>query len=197
MKVAVYSTHKFEKDILLHTAEGKHELIFLEPQLSLTTAALAEGCKAAVCIFVNDDGSKDVFQKLSAIGIKYVALRSAGFNHVDIKAANELGIRVARVPEYSPYAVAEHTIALMLALNRKLIKAHNRIRELNFSLEGLTGFDMHNKTVGIIGTGKIGKIVAEILHGFRCSIIACDIMPDNDWAKRYGVVYTGLDSLCG
>jgi D-lactate dehydrogenase len=195
MKVAVYSTHKFEKVFLLHAAEGKHELIFLEPQLSLTTTALAEGCKA-VCIFVNDDGSKEVLQKLSAIGIKHLALRSAGFNHVDIKAAYELGMKVARVPEYSPYAVAEHTVALMLALNRKLIKAHNRIRELNFSLEGLTGFDMHNKTVGIIGTGKIGRIVAEILHGFGCRIIAYDIMMENIWASKYGVTYTGIDELC-
>lgn len=195
MKVAVYSTHKFEKVFLLHAAEGKHELIFLEPQLSLTTTALAEGCKA-VCIFVNDDGSKEVLQKLSAIGIKHLALRSAGFNHVDIKAAYELGMKVARVPEYSPYAVAEHTVALMLALNRKLIKAHNRIRELNFSLEGLIGFDMHNKTVGIIGTGKIGRIVAEILHGFGCRIIAYDIKMENIWASKYGVTYTGIDELC-
>jgi D-lactate dehydrogenase len=195
MKVAVYSTHNFEKDFLLRAAEDKHELLLLEPQLSLMTAALAEGCKA-VCIFVNDDGSKDVLKKLSAIGIKYLALRSAGFNHVDIKAAYELGMRVARVPEYSPYAVAEHTVALMLALNRKLIVAHNRIRDLNFSLNGLTGFDMHNKTVGIIGTGKIGRIVAEILHGFGCRIMAYDIMPDNDWANRYGVIYTVIDNLC-
>ena len=137
-----------------------------------------------------------LFRSLSAIGIKYLALRSAGFNHIDIKAAYELGMRVARVPEYSPYAVAEHTVALMLALNRKLVVAHNRIRDLNFSLNGLTGFDMHNKTVGIIGTGKIGRIVAEILHGFGCRIMAYDIMPDNDWANRYGVVYTGIDNLC-
>jgi D-lactate dehydrogenase len=196
MKVAVYSTHKFEKDFLFHAAEGKHELIFLEPQLSLTTARLAEGCQA-VCIFVNDDGSIGVLKTLSAIGIKYLALRSAGFNHVDTKAAHELSMKVARVPEYSPYAVAEHTIALMLALNRKLIKAHNRIRELNFSLEGLTGFDMHNKTVGIIGTGKIGKIVTEILHGFGCKILVYDIVQDIEWSNRYGVTYTSIDDLCG
>lgn len=195
MKVAVYSTHKFEKDILLHAAGGKHELILLEPQLSITTAALADGCQA-VCIFVNDDGSKDVLKKLSAIGIKYIVLRSAGYNHVDIQAAHDLGLRLARVPEYSPHAVAEHTVALMLALNRKLIKAHNRIRELNFSLEGLTGFDMYSKTVGIIGTGKIGKIVAEILHGFGCRILAYDVLQDTVWANKYGVVYTGIDDLC-
>ena len=195
MKVAVYSTHKFEKDFLLHAAAGKHELILLEPQLSLTTAALAEGCKA-VCIFVNDDGSKDILKILSAVGIKYLALRSAGFNHVDIKTSVELGIRVARVPEYSPCAVAEHTVALMLALNRKLIKAHNRIRELNFSLEGLTGFDMHSKTVGIIGTGRIGKIVAEILHGFGCRILAYDVIQDTAWTNKFGVNYTNVDDLC-
>ena len=195
MKVAVYSTHKFEKNFLLHAAEGKHELILLEPQLSLTTAALAEGCKA-VCIFVNDDGSKEVIKKLSAIGVKYLVLRSAGFNHVDLKAANELGIKVARVPEYSPNAVAEHTVALMLALNRKLIKAHNRIREMNFSLDGLTGFDMHNKTVGIIGTGKIGKIVAEIIHGFGCRILVYDLKQDITWGNKYGVTYVNIDDLC-
>lgn len=195
MKVAVYSTHKFEKDILLHVADGKHELILLEPQLSVATAALADGCRA-VCIFVNDDGSKDVLNKLSAIGIKYIVLRSAGYNNVHIQAAHDLGIRVARVPEYSPYAVAEHTVALMLALNRKLIKAHNRIRDLNFSLEGLTGFDMHSKTVGIIGTGKIGKIVAGILCGFGCRILAYDVMQDANWPNKYGVVYTGINDLC-
>ena len=195
MKVAVYSTHKFEKDFLVHAAEGKHELILLEPQLSLTTAALAEGC-TAVCIFVNDDASKHVLKKLSAVGIKHLALRSAGFNHVDIKTLAELGMRVARVPEYSPYAVAEHTVALMLALNRKLIKAHNRIRDLNFSLEGLTGFDMHGKTVGIIGTGKIGKIVAGILHGFGCRILAYDVMQDDAWANKYGVGYDSIGDLC-
>ncbi|RTL60028.1 MAG: 2-hydroxyacid dehydrogenase [Sphingobacteriales bacterium] len=195
MKVAVFSLHKFEKDYLLSAAKGKHELILLEPQLSLTTAGLAEGCKA-VCIFVNDDGSKDVLKKISALGIKYMALRSAGFNHVDIKKAYELGMRVARVPEYSPYAVAEHTVALMLALNRKLVVAHNRIRDLNFSLNGLTGFDMHNKTIGIIGTGKIGKIVAEILHGFGCRVLAYDIMQDDIWANKYGVVYGSIDNVC-
>ena len=195
MKVAIYSEHKFEKEYLLEAAKDRHELLLLESQLSLTTANLADGCKA-VCIFVNDDGSKEVLKKLSAIGIKYLALRSAGFNHVDIKAAQELGIRVARVPEYSPNAVAEHTVALMLALNRKLIKAHNRIHEMNFSLDGLTGFDMHNKTVGIIGTGKIGKIVAEIIHGFGCRILVYDVEQDMIWANNYGVSYVNVDDLC-
>ena len=195
MKVAVYSAHKFEKEYLLDAAKDRHELLLLEPQLSPATAGLADGCKA-VCIFVNDDGSKEVMKKLSVIGVNYLVLRSAGFNHVDLKAAHDSGMRVARVPEYSPYAVAEHTVALMLALNRKLVKAHNRIRELNFSLEGLTGFDMHTKTVGIIGTGKIGKIVAAILYGFGCRILAYDVKQDNAWANNYGVSYTSIDVLC-
>lgn len=196
MKTAIFSIHKFEREPLLAAAKNKHELLFLEPSLSATTAMLAKDCEA-VCIFVNDEGSKKVLGLLAQIGIKYLLLRSAGFNHVDIEAAKELGLRVARVPEYSPYAIAEHTIALMLTLNRKLIKAHNRIREMNFSLDGLTGFDMHGKTVGIIGTGKIGKIVIEILKGFGCKLLAFDVYQDDKWAKEAQVQYVNMQKLCG
>ena len=195
MKVAIYSTHKFEKDYLVKANNGKHELLFLEVQLSLVTTGMAEGFEA-VSIFVNDDASQNVLEKLRKSGVKFLALRSAGFNNVDLKAAANLGMRVSRVPEYSPYAVAEHTVALMLALNRKLIQAHNRIWELNFSLDGLTGFDMHNKTAGIIGLGKIGRLVAQILHGFGCKLLAYDTVVDKDWASRYNVSYTDIDSLC-
>mgnify|MGYP001035097460 FL=1 len=195
MKTAFYSTHKFEKDFLLQAAGDQHELILLEPTLSLATAPLAAGCEA-VCIFVNDDGSAPVLEKLAALGVKYIALRSAGFNHVDIQAAHKLGMRISRVPEYSPYAVAEHTVALILALNRKLVRAHNRIRDLNFSLDGLTGFDLHGKTVGIIGMGKIGKIVGQIMWGFGCKIMAFDRYPDHEWAKAYGATYVSIDELC-
>ena len=195
MKTAIFSTHKFEKESLLAAAKNKHELLFLEPSLSAVTSLLANSCDA-VCIFVNDEASKQVLGKLAEMGIKYMLLRSAGFNHVDLEAAHALGIRVARVPEYSPYAIAEHTIALMLSLNRKLVKAHNRIREMNFSLDGLTGFDMHGKTVGIIGTGKIGKIVAEILRGFQCNILAYDLYEDQPWAKEKNIKYVPLDELC-
>ncbi|MEO6538988.1 MAG: 2-hydroxyacid dehydrogenase, partial [Ferruginibacter sp.] len=195
MKIAFYSTHLFEKDFLLEAAKDKHELVFILPQLSLATASMSEGCDA-VCIFVNDDGSKEVLQKLAGFKIKYLLLRSAGFNHVDLKAARQSGIRVARVPEYSPYAVAEHTVALMLALNRKLIQAHNRIREMNFSLDGLTGFDFHSKTVGIIGAGKIGKLVAQIMFGFGCKILAYDVTYDLNWAEKYNVEYTTIDDIC-
>ena len=195
MKVAVFSTHKFEKESLLAAAKNRHELVFLEPALSEITAGLAEGCEA-VCIFVNDDGSGEVLRKLSEKGIKYLLLRSAGFNQVDLESAHSSKIRVARVPEYSPFAIAEHTIALMLALNRKLVKAHNRIRDMNFSLEGLTGFDMHGKMAGIVGTGKIGKIVAGILQGFGCRILAYDPYEDQQWARDKNIQYVSLHELC-
>lgn len=195
MKVAVFSTHKFEKAYLLQAAHSKHELVLIEAQLSPATAVLAQGCQA-VCIFVNDDGSREVLERLAQSGVRFLALRSAGFNHVDLEAAKMLGIKLARVPEYSPYAVAEHTVALMMGLNRKLIRANNRIREANFSLDGLIGFDMHGKTAGIIGTGKIGKVVANILLGFGCKVLAYDPYQDNEWAQQHNVSYTDIDSLC-
>jgi len=195
MKTAIFSAHKFERDYFNKTAGGRHELIWIEAPLTEITAIMASGCRA-ICIFVNDDGSEKVLKKLKESGIEFLVLRSAGFNHADLKAAKKLGIRVARVPEYSPYAVAEHTVALMLALNRHLIKAHNRIRDGNFSLDGLTGFDMHGKTVGIIGTGKIGKVVASIVHGFGCNILAYDPIPDTNLEKQYVIEYTTIESLC-
>lgn len=194
MKVTVFSTHKFEQAALTAAAGSRHELIFMQPSLSLVTAALAKDA-AAVCIFVNDDASAAVLEELSALGIKYLLLRSAGFNHVDMPRARALGMKVARVPAYSPYAIAEHTVALMLALNRKLVKAHNRIREMNFSLDGLTGFDMHGKTVGIIGTGKIGRILGTILKGFGCKILAYDVLPDDQWARQVEAEYVPLREL--
>jgi D-lactate dehydrogenase len=195
MKTAVFSTHAFERNILSTAAAGKHELIFFKAPLDEGTATLASGCEA-VCIFVNDDASEPVLRKLYSAGIRYLVLRSAGFNNVDLAAAGSLGIKVARVPEYSPYAVAEHTVALMLALNRKIIKAHSRIHDGNFSLDGLTGFDMHNKTAGIIGMGKIGKVVAKILSGFGCNLIAYDPFPDKHFGAEYNIRFTSIDELC-
>jgi D-lactate dehydrogenase len=156
---------------------------------------MAKGC-TAISIFTADDASEKVLDKLKAHGIKFVVLRSAGYNNVDIPHARKLGIRVARVPEYSPYAVAEFTVAVMLSLNRKLIRTHYRIREMNYSLDGLVGFDMHGKTVGIVGTGKIGRVVAKILHGFGCRLLAYDPVEDADLIKLFGTVYTDLDNLC-
>lgn len=195
MKIAFYSAHNFEKPYFLKAAGKSHDLLWIEPRLSETTVLLAKDCPA-VCIFVNDDGSAPVLRKLKEMGVRYLLLRCAGFNHVDLEVARELGIRVARVPEYSPYAVAEHTLALMLALNRKLVKAHNRVRDGNFSLDGLTGFDMHGKTVGIIGLGKIGKVLAQILHGFGCRLLVSDPLPDKEIGEKLGIRYTDTDTLC-
>ena len=195
MKTTIYSTHKFDKPSIVNANNGKHQLNFLEFRLTKETALLAEGSKA-IALFSSDDASSEVLKILHKQGIKFIALRSAGFNHVDLKKASELGIKVARVPAYSPYAIAEHTMALILALNRKLIKAHNRVREQNFSLNGLTGFDLNGKTVGVIGTGKIGSVLIKILHGFGCNILAQDINEDQNMIDKYGVIYTDCATLC-
>lgn len=195
MKTTIYSVHKFDKQYLLTANNGKHQLKILEFRLTAETAALAAGSKA-VCLFTGDDASAEVLEKLKSIGVEYIALRTAGYNNVDIKKASELGIKVARVPEYSPYAIAEHTMALILALNRKLTMAHNRVRELNFSLNGLTGFDLNGKTVGVIGTGKIGAILVKIIHGFGCKILAYDTFENSDLIEKYGVQYTDCKTLC-
>lgn len=161
--------------------------------LNERTAKMAEGCDV-VCIFVNDDGSRPVLEKLAKAGVKMIALRCAGFNNVDIQAAKELGIQVARVPAYSPEAVAEHTVGLMLTLNRRIHRAYQRTREANFSLEGLTGFNMHNRTVGVIGTGKIGIATMRILKGFGMHILAYDPFK-NPVAEELGAEYVTLDEL--
>ena len=194
MNVVVYSTHRFEKNIILEQNHDKHNLRFLDLPLNAETAYLANGAEA-VSIFVNDDASAPTLEKLSEAGIKYIVLRSAGYNNVDLKKAASLNMRIARVPAYSPYAVAEHTVALMLALNRKLITANYRVHDLNFSLENLTGFDMNGKTAGIIGTGKIGEIVIKILLGFGCNILAYDKFENASLKNEPGVSYTDLDTL--
>lgn len=195
MKTTIYSTHKFEEPYIIKANNGKHQLKFLENRLTEDTAILAAGFKT-VSLFTGDDASEKILEKLNAIGVENIALRSAGFNHVDLKKASELGIKVARVPAYSPYAIAEHTMALILALNRKLIKAHNRVREQNFSLNGLTGFDLNGKTVGVIGTGKIGSVLVKILHGFGCKILAQDVLEDQNLINSYNVIYTNCETIC-
>lgn len=195
MKVAVFSTHKFEKEYLIAENANKHDLILIESRLSADTVSLANGCEA-VSIFVNDDASAPILEKLKLLDIKFIALRSAGFNHVDLETAKKLNIQLARVPEYSPYAVAEYTVALMLALNRKLIRSHAHIMDQNFSLDGLTGFDMNGKTVGIVGTGKIGSLVAKILFGFGCKLLAFDPFQNESLVKDYNLTYTDFITLC-
>ena len=194
MKVAVFNTKPYERAFFeRHNNEHGHELRFLEPHLNETTASLAEGFPA-VCAFVNDDLSAPVLERVHAGGTTLVALRSAGFNHVDLKAAARLGMTVVRVPAYSPYAVAEHAMALILSLNRKTHRAYGRVRDGNFALHGLMGFDLHGLTAGIVGTGKIGQVLARILTGFGMTVLAHDPF-ENDDCKALGVRYTGLDEL--
>jgi D-lactate dehydrogenase len=185
MIVAVFDTHRFDREALeKENVERGHELRFFEARLESKTAPLAAGCRA-VCPFVNDVLDHATLATLHAGGTRLIALRSAGYNQVDLAAARKLGIDVARVPEYSPYAVAEHAVALLLALNRKLPHAYNRVRESNFSLEGLVGFDLHGKTVGIVGTGKIGAVFAKIMAGFGCRLLAFDVNPRTDLPVTY------------
>lgn len=194
MRVAIFDTHKFERPFLEEANAGKHALKFLEVRLSAETAVLAEGCEA-VCCFANDKADAKALEILEGLGIRLIALRSAGFNQVDIVKAAALGLTVVRVPEYSPYAVAEHAVALLLCLNRKIHKAHNRIHDLNFSLDGLLGFDLHGKTVGIIGTGRIGKAFAQIMRGFGCKILVYDKFPNFSWAEAIGASYVDRRTL--
>jgi len=195
MKIAFFDTHKFERPIFETTNEAfHHELVFFDHRLCKETAVLAKKFPC-VCAFVNDKLDRDSLTLLSNGGVKLIALRSAGFNHVDLKAAKELGLVVVRVPEYSPYAVAEHAVALILTLDRKIHRSYMRVRELNFSLDGLVGMDLHGKTVGVIGVGKIGAVFAKIMTGFGCQVLLHDIKPDLELANRLGARYTELDEL--
>jgi D-lactate dehydrogenase len=195
VNVAVFSTKPYDQRFLAAANEGRHRLRWLEARLGPETTVLAEGA-AAVCVFVNDQLGAEVIADLAARGVGLIALRCAGFNNVDLAAAREHGLRVARVPAYSPHAVAEHTLALILALDRRIHRAYARVREGNFALDGLLGFDLHGRTVGVIGTGKIGAIVARILQGFGCRVLAHDPQPDDDCLRR-GVSYVELKELLG
>ena len=193
MKIAMFSTKSY--DVTYFDRANRdlgHELTYFEPRLLESTATLADGFPA-VCAFVNDRLSAPVLEQLAAGGTRLIALRSAGFNHVDLSAADALGLTVARVPAYSPHAVAEHAVAMILSLNRRLVRAHNRVREANFSLEGLLGFDLHGKTVGIVGTGTIGRIFAGIMRGFGCRVLAYDPFP-NPEVEAFGA-YVPLATL--
>jgi len=193
MRVAVFSTKNYDRQFLQPAAErAGHELAFFEPRLSEQTSVLAKGFPA-ICSFVNDYLDAHVVELLAGGGTKYVALRCAGFNQVNLEACKKAGLRVARVPAYSPFAVAEHAVGMMLALNRKFHKAFNRVREGNFAIDGLLGFDMHGKTVGIVGTGKIGAAAARIVAGLGCQLLFYDVM-QNDECKSLGS-YVPLEEL--
>lgn len=195
MKVAVFDTHRYDREALeASNARFGHTLVFFEPRLTSQTAQLAQGF-AGVCSFVNDRVDAAALEVLAAGGTRVVALRSAGYNHVDLVAAARLGIRVVRVPEYSPYAVAEHAVALVLALNRRIHQAYARVRDWNFSLDGLVGFDLHGKTVGVVGTGRIGRAAAHIFRGFGCRLLCFDVVPDPEVERELGARYVPLDTL--
>jgi D-lactate dehydrogenase len=194
MRIAVFSTKSYDREHLEAANQSiGHELVFFESKLNRDTVLLAQGFPC-ICVFVNDQVDAHVLLQLQQGGTNLIALRSAGFNHVDLKVAQQLGMTVVRVPAYSPHAVAEHTIALLMALNRKTHRAYNRVREGNFSLEGLLGFDLFGLTVGIIGTGKIGEATARICHGFGCELLGYDVA-SNPACEALGMRYTSLDEL--
>ncbi|MEY4589192.1 MAG: hypothetical protein RL497_1268 [Pseudomonadota bacterium] len=173
MRVCVFSSKPYDELYLRPALADACELLFLPVHLNSHTASLVEGA-VGVCCFVNDDLSAGVIEVLAKSGIQFILLRCAGFNQVDLNAAKKAGIFVARVPEYSPYAVAEHAVGLILALNRNIHRAHNRVREGDYSLQGLMGFDLHGKTVGVLGAGKIGRAFCKIMQGFGCTVLICD-----------------------
>lgn len=196
MRVTVFNTKSYDRLFLEEANEAigaGHRFTFLEARLTAQTALLATGVDG-ICAFVNDQLDRATLLILAAQQVRLIVLRCAGFNHVDLKAAQELGLAVARVPAYSPAAIAEHTVALILSLNRKIHRAYARVREGNFSLDGLLGFDLRGRTVGIIGTGKIGMAVARIMTGFSCRVVAYDPVSESEFEARGGR-YVGMDEL--
>lgn len=194
MKIAVFSSKPYDETFLRQASQRYgYEPTFLEPRLTAATVGLAAGY-SAVCVFVNDRLEADVLEQLAGNGTQIVALRCGGFNNVDLSAAQRLGLKVVRVPAYSPYSVAEHAVALMLTLNRKIHRAHARVREGNFSLHGLLGFDLHGRTVGVVGTGQIGRVVTAIMHGFGCRILGFD-HARNAACEALGMSYVSLPEL--
>jgi D-lactate dehydrogenase len=195
IETTVYDAKPYDREYLTR-ADGLKEIAwrFHDFRLTVETVPAAKGAQA-VCIFVNDHADRECLEALAALGVRLIALRCAGHNNVDLAAARELGLAVVRVPAYSPHAVAEHAVGLLLTLNRKIHRAYNRVRELNFSLTGLVGFDIHAKTVGILGTGKIGRIAAQIFRGFGANVIAYDPFPMLDWAKSFEIRYADMKSL--
>jgi D-lactate dehydrogenase len=194
MKIAVFSARRYDKSMLADAnVSAGHELRFLEDRLTTTSALLAKGCEA-VCVFVNDTVDAEVLEILAKQGTRLVATRSTGYNHIDAEAAQRLGIAVVRVTDYSPHSVAEFAVGLLLAVNRKIARASTRTRDGNFDLDGLMGFDLHGKTVGVIGTGKIGLIFARIMAGFGCAVVGYDKYPSPAF-EALGGRYVGIDEL--
>lgn len=194
IKIAFFDTKDYDKELFnKYNKEYNYEITYFESKLNMETVNLAKGFDV-VCIFVNDKADKPVLDKLNEYGVKLIALRCAGFNNVDLNNVGSL--KVVRVPKYSPYAVAEHATALLLNINRKIYKSYQRVKKYNFSLDGLLGFDLHGKNVGVIGTGKIGKVFIQIMKGFGTNVIAYDVFKDEQASRELGFEYVSLEELC-
>nr|WP_314895579.1 2-hydroxyacid dehydrogenase [uncultured Flavobacterium sp.] len=195
MKVLVYSVFGFDKPFLKKAAHGNHELVFTGQSLNKSTVNFAKGFDA-VSLFTSDDASEAVLEKLYSYGVKYIALRSVGYDHVDLARAKSLAMKVANVPAYSPHAIAELAVALVLALNRKLVLGQMLMQIGDYRLDHLIGFDLYGKTVGVVGTGKIGAAFARIMHGFGCNILAFDIEENKELMDEIPVTYASLEDVC-
>ncbi len=195
MKTLIYSSHKYEKPYLEEANKNKHQFIFTKKSLNKETINLAKGFDA-ISIFSADDASENILESLFKLGVKYIALCMAGFDNVDLKKCHALKIKVANVPKYSPFSVAQHAVLLALCLNRKIKLLQNLIKKNDFRLDQLVGFDMKNKTVGIIGAGNIGTVFAKIMHGFGCKLLAYDLKENEILKKEIGIKYVTLDQLC-
>lgn len=192
VQIAVFDAKSYDRNALSEVAPKEWNLHFLDPRLDKNTAPLATGCKI-VCIFVNDKADRDALEILADAGVELIALRCSGFNNVNLEAAKQLGISVTRVPVYSPHAVAEHAVALLQALNRKVHRAYQRVREGNFTLSGLEGFDLHGRTAAVIGVGGIGKCLVKILQGFGMTVVGWDAYPDPKFSEETGMQYVSFE----
>jgi D-lactate dehydrogenase len=195
MKTLVFSSQQYEQHILQHEAVGKLELVFTNQSLSADNAAMVKGFDA-VSLFTSDNASADVLRIIHTNGIKYIALRSVGHDHVDMKVAKQLGIKVANVPSYSPHAIAEHAVTLLLTLNRKILLGQQLMKQNNYCLDDLVGFDLYGKTVGIVGTGKTGAAFATIMHGFGCKLLGSDVVQNEALIAQTGIAYHSLEDVC-
>lgn len=191
----MFSSHRFAEPFLNKSNDNKHDLTYTEQSLNINTAELAKGFEA-VTLFTSDIGSAEVLEKLSQVGVKYIALRSVGYDHIDLAKAKSLKMKVANVPSYSPYSIAEHSVALLMALNRKIVLGCQLMGKNDFRLDQLVGFDLHGKTVGIVGTGKIGSAFGNIMHGFGCKLLGYDLEHNSDLIRDANITYTSFEELC-
>ena len=195
MKTLFFSTKPYEQPYLDTANKQDAEIVFIKKPLSVDNAHLATGFDM-ISIFTGDDASAEVLEILNSLDVKHIATRAAGYDNIDIEKANEYGMTVTNVPAYSPYAIAEHVVALIMALNRKIITSYKQGQQQNFTTENLIGFDLHGKTVGIIGVGIIGSVLVKIMHGFGCKILGCDLKENDLLKTQYGVKYTDKETLC-